>query len=67
MAGFQAQMGGGSNDEVLNKMFETMAGEMPLRALELFSRGQFSRAQLEILIALLNWRLLKALRLYLQR
>jgi beta-glucosidase len=64
---FQAQMGGGSNDEVLNKMFETMAGEMPLRGLEMFSGGALSRRQLEILIALLNWRLIQALALYLRR
>ena len=67
VAGFQAQMGGGSNDEVLNKMFETMAGEMPLRGLEMFSGGAISRRQLEILVALLNWRLIRALGLYLKR
>jgi beta-glucosidase len=65
VAGFREQMGGASNDEVLNRMFETMAGEMPLRALELFSGGRFSRAQIDILLALLNRRPLVAARLYL--
>jgi len=66
VAGFREQMGGRTNDEVLNKMFETMAGEMPLRGLEMFSGGKLSRRQLEILLALLNWRLVRALSLYLK-
>jgi len=67
VAGFQAQMGGATNDEVLKKMFETMAGEMPLRGLAMFSGGKPSRRQLDILLALLNWRLIHALGLYLKR
>jgi hypothetical protein len=46
-------------------MFEEMANNMPLRALPLFSRGAISFAQLEILVALLNGRVLRALRLWL--
>lgn len=67
VAGFRARMGGASEDEVLNRMFETMAGEMPLRGLELFSGGQLARRQLDILIALLNRQPLRALALWLRR
>ncbi len=66
ISSFRERMGGRNNDEVLNKMFETMADEMPLRGLEMFSGGQLSRDQLELLVAVLNGRYLKALRLYLQ-
>jgi len=65
IASFQEQMGGQGNDEVLNKMFETMADEMPLRGLEMFSGGRLSRDRLELLVAVLNRRYLKALGLYL--
>ncbi len=67
IAAFREQMGGASNDEVLNKMFETMAGEMPLRGLAMFSGGRLKHSQLELLVALLNWQLLKALKLTLKR
>ena len=53
--------------KVLNKMFERMADEMPLRAMELFSGGGLKRRQVEILLALLNWQPITALRLYLRR
>jgi hypothetical protein len=66
VANFREQMGGQSNDEVLNKMFETMADQMPLRGLEMFSGGKLKRDQLELLVAVLNNRYLQALRLWLQ-
>lgn len=65
VAGFQQRMGARSSDETVQKMFEEMANNMPLRALPLFSRGAISFAQLEILVALLNRRVLRALRLWL--
>ncbi|HEY5680426.1 MAG TPA: glycoside hydrolase family 3 C-terminal domain-containing protein [Pseudomonadales bacterium] len=65
VAGFQQRMGARSSDETVQKMFEEMANNMPLRALPLFSRGAISFAQLEILVALLNGRVLRALRLWL--
>ncbi|MEJ2090214.1 MAG: fibronectin type III-like domain-contianing protein [Gammaproteobacteria bacterium] len=67
VAGVRARMGGAGNDEVLDKMFEIMAGEMPLRGIEMFSGGQIRRTQLELLVAVLNWRLLEALRLLFMR
>ncbi len=66
VAGFMANMGGGSNDATLNKMFEEMANNMPLRALVLFGRGQIKPAQLELMLALLNHRYLRALKLWLR-
>ncbi len=65
VAGFQQRMGARSSDETVQKMFEEMANNMPLRALPLFSRGAISFAQLEVLVALLNGRVLHALRLWL--
>ncbi|HEY5645502.1 MAG TPA: glycoside hydrolase family 3 C-terminal domain-containing protein [Pseudomonadales bacterium] len=62
VAGFRAQMGGGTGDPVLDKMFDTMAAEMPLRALALFGGGRITRDQLEVLLALLNRRPLEALK-----
>jgi len=67
VAGFRAQMGGASDDPVLNRMFETMADEMPLRALALFGGGRITLEQLEVLVALLNHRYLEAVRVYLRR
>ncbi len=67
VAGFRAQMGGAGDDPVLNRMFETMADEMPLRALALFGGGFVTLAQLELLVALLNHRYLEAVRLYLRQ
>jgi hypothetical protein len=67
LAGFRKNMGLAGNDEGLERMFGAMAGEMPLRGLEMFSGGALSRRQLEILVALLNWRLLRAAKLYLNR
>jgi hypothetical protein len=65
VAAFREQMGGSTNDAVLDRMFETMADEMPLRGLALFGGGRITQAQLEILIALLNHRPLLALRRFL--
>ncbi len=64
-AAFLGNMGGSGNDETLNKMFEEMANNMPLRALILFGRGQVSHKQLELMLALLNHRYLRALRIWL--
>ncbi len=63
-AGFMRSMGGNSQDATLNKMFEEMANNMPIRALSLFSRGAVTPDQLEVTIALLNHQYLKALRLW---
>jgi len=60
---FKANMGGGSNDETLNKMFEEMANNMPLRSLTLFSQGRTSHDDLAQLIALLNGRFIEYIRL----
>jgi beta-glucosidase len=65
VAGFQQRMGARSSDETVQKMFEEMANNMPLRALPLFSRGAITFAQLEMLVALLNGRPLRALRMWL--
>jgi len=65
VAGFQQRLGAGRNDEVLSRMFEAMADEMPLRGVAMFSRGAISGKQLEVLLALLNGQLLRACRLYL--
>ena len=66
VAGFMANMGGGGNDATLNKMFEEMANNMPLRALVLFGRGQIKPRQLELMLALLNHRYVRALKLWLR-
>ncbi len=59
-AGFQASMGGNSNDETLNKMFEEMANNMPMRGLALFSGGKTSMEDIRLMLALLNHRYLEA-------
>ena len=63
IAQFKRQMGDQPSDETLEKMFEEMADNMPLRAMVLFSGGRFDFRSLEVLVALLNRQLLKALRL----
>ncbi|MGK0224326.1 MAG: beta-glucosidase [Limisphaerales bacterium] len=54
---------GSSDNETLKKMFTEMADSMPLRGMVLFSRGARTFAQVEVLIALLNHRYIRALRL----
>ena len=63
VAAFTANMGGQSNDETLQKMFEEMASNMPLRSLALFSQGRTSFEDLEQMIALLNHRYIKWIKL----
>jgi beta-glucosidase len=67
VADFQRRMGAGSNDATLQKMFEEMANEMPLRSLALFSGGRLSFGTLAVIVAVLNRRYLRALRLWLRR
>jgi beta-glucosidase len=62
-AGFQKRMGVNTSDETINKMFEEMANNMPLRALALFSGGAFSFKMLNVVVALLNKRFLSAARM----
>jgi beta-glucosidase len=52
-----------SNDETLNKMFEEMANNMPLRSLALFSQGRTSYADLEQMLALLNNQFIRYIKL----
>ncbi len=63
-AGFKANMGGNSNDETLNKMFEEMANNMPMRGLALFSGGRTSMDDIRLMLALLNHRYLQAFKLW---
>ena len=62
--GFKQNMGGNGSDETLNKMFEEMANNMPLRALALFSGGEMSMAQIRLILALLNHRYLQVMKLW---
>ncbi|MYE51875.1 MAG: glycosyl hydrolase [Gammaproteobacteria bacterium] len=66
-SGFQKRMGVKAGDEATARMFEAMANNMPLRSLALFSGGRLSFNGLAALVALLNRRLLTALRLLLRR
>ena len=66
-SGFQKRMGVAEGDEATVRMFEAMANNMPLRSLALFSGGRLSFNGLAALVALLNHRLLTALRLLLRR
>lgn len=52
-----------SNDETLNKMFEEMANNMPLRSLALFSQGRTSYDDLEQMLALLNNQFIRYIKL----
>ena len=63
---FQQNMGGTSSNETLNKMFEEMANNLPLRGLVLFSRGKVSMQQIQLMIALLNYQFFTAARLWWQ-
>ena len=47
-------MGATSDDPTIERMFEEMANDMPLRSLVLFSRGKFGFKSLRVLVALLN-------------
>jgi len=62
--GFTQNMGGGGSNETLNKMFEEMANNMPLRGIVLFSRGGISMTQIRLMLALLNHRYVQALKLW---
>ncbi|MCZ0945020.1 MAG: glycoside hydrolase family 3 C-terminal domain-containing protein [Gammaproteobacteria bacterium] len=66
-SGFRKRMGVEEGDEATARMFEAMANNMPLRSLALFSGGRLSFTGLAALVALLNHRLLTALRLLLRR
>ena len=66
VAGFKQNMGGNSDNETLNKMFEEMANHLPLRALVQFSRGKTSMTQIRLIIALLNGHYLRAAGLWWQ-
>lgn len=66
--GFKQGMGvADSSNETLNKMFEEMANNMPLRALVLFGRGATSMTQIRLMLALLNHRYLQAAKLWWQQ
>ena len=53
---FKKQMGATSADPTVEKMFEEMANDMPLRSLVLFSRGKLGFKSVRVLLALLNKR-----------
>jgi hypothetical protein len=67
VAGFSERMGANSGDETIQKMFEEMANNMPLRSLALFGGGGLSFKSLNVLVAVLNKRFLAALRLMTSR
>jgi len=50
-------------DPTLARMFEEMTRTMPLRGFALFSRGKIGFKQIQILVALLNWRFAQAIRI----
>ena len=66
-SGFKRRMGVEEGDQATARMFAAMANNMPLRSLALFSGGRLSFNGLAALVALLNRRLLTALRLLLRR
>ena len=66
-SGFQKRMGVATADETTARMFEAMASNMPLRSLALFSSGRLSFNGISVLVALLNRRVLTALRRLLRR
>ncbi len=66
VAGFVRNMGSGGTDETLEKMFEEMANNMPLRSLVLFSRGKTGFDDIAMMLALLNHRYGEALKLWWQ-
>ena len=66
IAGFLGGMGLQEADTTTRKMFQEMANHMPLRAAVLFQQGKISFDQIDTLLALLNGRPLKALKLLLR-
>lgn len=63
VAEFGRRMGADASDETIDKMFEEMANNMPLRSLALLGGGALSFKALNILVALLNKQFITALRL----
>jgi beta-glucosidase len=59
---FKKQMGATSADPIVEKMFEEMANDMPLRSLVLFSRGKLGFKSVRVLLALLNNRFADAVK-----
>ena len=59
---FKKQMGATSADPTIEKMFEEMANDMPLRSLVLFSRGKLGFKPVRVLLALLNKRFVDAVK-----
>ena len=59
---FKKQMGATSADPTIEKMFEEMANDMPLRSLVLFSRGKLGFRSVRVLLALLNRRFVDAVK-----
>ena len=59
---FKKQMGTNSADPTLEKMFEEMANDMPLRSLVLFSGGKLGFRSVSILISLLNRKFFDAIK-----
>ena len=66
---FKKQMGANSADPTLEKMFQEMANDMPLRSLVLFSGGKLGFRSVSILISLLNRQFFDAIKglFYLKR
>ena len=63
---FKASMGGNAADETLNKMFDEMANNMPMRGLALFSGGKTNMSQIRLMLALLNHQYIHAGKLWWQ-
>jgi beta-glucosidase len=63
VAGFLQGLGAGPKDETIQKMFEEMANNMPLRGIVLFQKGKISYKSMHLLLALLNKQPFKALKL----
>ena len=59
---FKKQMGSDSADPTVEKMFEEMANDMPLRSLVLFSQGKIGFKSMRVLLALLNNRFVDAIK-----
>ena len=59
---FKTQMGSDSADPTVEKMFEEMANDMPLRSLVLFSQGKIGFKSMRVLLALLNNRFVDAIK-----
>ena len=59
---FKKQMGSDSADPTVEKMFEEMANDMPLRSLVFFSQGKIGFKSMRVLLALLNNRFVDAIK-----